>query len=252
MSGKGGVGKTTISAALIKFFLNSGYKVIAVDADPDVSLGLVLGIENNLVHDLRPIVEMREIIKEKCGDGAFFPLNPQVDDILEKYSIKIGQLSFLKMGAVKQGGSNCYCRENTVLNALINALVVNENEIVLLDMGAGIEHLTRGTTYGVDLMIIVSEATQTSVNTALTVKKLACEIGISEIKYIGNKIRNQKDIDFLIKTLPAQDILGFVGYNEKVMELAMEILPLENSSAAAIDLSTIWKKILAKTVRPNV
>ncbi|KUO52162.1 MAG: carbon monoxide dehydrogenase [Desulfitibacter sp. BRH_c19] len=247
VSGKGGVGKTTISAGLTKFFLNKGYKVFAVDADPDVSLGTILGIDDNSVEGLKPIVEMREVISKKCGgDGAFFPLDPQVDDILEDYIIQKGNLFFLKMGAVKQGGSSCYCRENTILNALVNSLLIKHKEIVLLDMGAGIEHLTRGTSGGVDIMLIVTEASKVSVNTALIVKKLAQELGVQHINFIGNKIRTEKEKVFLKSALPAHEILGFVEFNEEVLDLAMEFHPLDKSSAASLDLEAIGSEILAR------
>lgn len=247
VSGKGGVGKTTISASLINFFLNKGFKVFAVDADPDVSLGAVLGIDNDSVEGLKPIVEMREVISQKSGGGgAYFPLDPNVEDILEEYIIKKGNLFFLKMGAVKQGGSSCYCRENTVLNALVNSLLLKKKEIVVLDMGAGIEHLTRGSSGGVDLMIIVTEASKVSVNTALTIKKLAQELGVKKINFIGNKIRTEKEKEFLKNILPPNEILGFVEYNEEVLERAMEIHPLEKSSAAIIDIKAIGEKILAR------
>ncbi len=247
VSGKGGVGKTTISAGLIKYFLSKGYKVFAVDADPDVSLGTVLGIDDDSVDGLKPIVEMREVISKKSGGGgAFFPLDPQVEDILEEYIIQMGNLFFLKMGAVKQGGSACYCRENTVLNALVNSLLIKQKEMVLLDMGAGIEHLTRGTSGGVDLMLIVTEASKVSVNTALTVKKLAQELGVKNINFIGNKIRTEKEKEFLKSTLPSKEILGFVEFNEEVLELAMGFHPLEKSSAASLDLEAIGGEILSR------
>ncbi len=246
VSGKGGVGKTTIAAGLIKYFLENGYKVFAVDADPDVSLGTVLGIEEEVVEGLKPIVEMREIIAQKCGGGAFFPLDPQVDDILEEYVVQNENLFFLKMGAVKQGGSSCYCRENTVLNALIGSLLLRQKEMVVLDMGAGIEHLTRGTSDGVDMMLVVTEASRVSVNTALTVEKLALDLGITNVMFLGNKIRTQKEKDFLLKALPKEKILGFVEFNEEVLDLAMEINPLENSSAASISIDEIGEKILTR------
>ena len=247
VSGKGGVGKTTISASLIRFFLIKGYKVFAVDADPDVSLGTVLGVEDDSVEGLKPIVEMREVISKKSGGGgAYFPLDPQVEDILEEYVIQKDNLFFLKMGAVKQGGSACYCRENTVLNALVNSLLVKQKEIVLLDMGAGIEHLTRGTSGGVDLMLIVTEASKVSVNTALTVKKLAQELGVKNINFIGNKIRTEKEKEFLKSTLPPNELLGFIEYNEEVLERAMGTHPLEMSSAASINIKAIGEEILAR------
>lgn len=223
VSGKGGVGKTTVSAALTRIFLEKGFRVFAVDADPDLSLGTMLGFPTDLIHDLKPIVDMRDLIAERAGGtGSFLTLTPDVDDIISDFTIQQGNLRFLKMGAVKKGGSNCYCRENSVLNALIAVLLLREREYAVLDMGAGIEHLTRGTAHGVDLMLIVTEPSLVSINTAGVVRQLAAELGISNIKMIGNKIRSPKDEDFLAARLPVEDILGFVPFSDRVLDEAME------------------------------
>jgi CO dehydrogenase maturation factor len=223
ISGKGGVGKTTIAAGLIRYFANKGFEVIAVDADPDLSLGTLLGLPDSEIEDIKPIVDMRELIIEKTGEGAYFTLNPQVDDLLEEFSIPIdGNIKFLKMGAVKQGGSSCYCRENTVLHALVASLMLQKDQVVLLDMGAGIEHLTRGTARGVDVMLIVTEPSRTSIQTAKTVRTLATELGIEQIKFIGNKIHQAQEEDFLVKHLGQENFLGLLRYQGNVSALSME------------------------------
>ncbi len=222
VSGKGGVGKTTVSANLVKFLAEKGYQVFAVDADPDTSLGMVLGLPEEELAAQQPIVDMREIIAEKTGGaGAFFSLNPDVEDLLEDYTLKKGNINFLRMGAVKQGGSSCYCRENSVLNALVGSLLLKRNEAVLLDMGAGIEHLTRGTAKGVDLMLVVTEPTKISVQTARVVKKLAGELGIENVKVVGNKIRNEKERDFVYNSFPAGDVIGTIDFEEAILDQAM-------------------------------
>lgn len=242
ISGKGGVGKTTIAAGLIRFFLQHGRRVYAVDADPDTSLGLVLGLPEEITGNLKPIVELREVIAAQTGgNGAFFSLNPDVSHILDEYTIRKGNLFFLKMGAVKPGGSSCYCRENTVLNALVNALILKEKEIVVLDMGAGIEHLTRGTAKGVHLMLIVTEPTLASVNTAKIVQNLAQELEISSIKFIGNKIRNDREESFLRHHLPAKDILGFIPFREEILTQAMDYTPQEKVEP---ELAELGKRLL--------
>lgn len=222
ISGKGGVGKTTIAAGLIKYFANKGFEVIAVDADPDLSLGTVLGLPDDDIDEIKPIVDMREIILEKTGEGVYFTLNPQVDDLLDEYSIPINGIRFLKMGAVKQGGSSCYCRENTVLHALVASLMLQKDQVVFLDMGAGIEHLTRGTAKGVDIMLIVTEPSLTSVQTAKTVKSLATELGIKHIKFVGNKIHQAHEEEFLLKHLGQENFLGLLHYQGKINALSIQ------------------------------
>jgi CO dehydrogenase maturation factor len=223
ISGKGGVGKTTISAGLVKFFSNQGHRVYAVDADPDVSLGATLGLPAAEVEKLTPLVDMKEVIESKSrGGGAFFDLNPKVDDVIEDYSLKAGNLRFLRMGGVKGGGTACYCKENSFLHSVLNTLLFDQDDVVILDMSAGIEHLTRGTSQGVDLMLVVTEPTRVSIQTAKVVQKLARQMGVSRVKVLGNKIRSRKEEDFFRSQFPPGDIIGVVPFNEKVLEMAMD------------------------------
>ena len=204
VSGKGGVGKTTVSAGLARLFAGKGYHVIAVDADPDASLGMALGFDEKLLAAQRPVVEMKELIKERTGGGgALFCLNPKVDDVLEKYALKIGEIRFLRMGGIKQGGSDCYSCDNSYITALDYSLLLDEVHVVIMDMSAGIEHLTRGTAKGVDVIVVVTEPTKVSVKTAQVVLELAGELGIKRSIVVGNKIRSQRDLDFLQSRFPA-------------------------------------------------
>lgn len=251
VSGKGGVGKTTVSANLAYCMRDAGYQVFAIDADPDLSLGTVLGIAPQAIEQLQPIVEMRSLIAERTvGDGSFYILNPEVDDILDKFSLDVNGLKFLKMGSVKKGGSACYCLENTFLNSLVNAIVINRKEAVLLDMGAGIEHLTRGTSRGVDCLVIVTEPSLVSLETAAVTRQLANEIGIERVYYIGNKIRRDAEITFLEQRLPQGQLLGTIHYNEYLLDKAMG-LPVDETGVPAqefkIEIDQIFANLVEKT-----
>lgn len=222
ISGKGGVGKTTLAAALTKFFSSKGYRVFAVDADPDTSLGLVLGLPEEGLGSLKPVVEMREVIAELTGgSGAFFSLNPDVDRLLEDYTLTYGNISFLKMGGVKQGGSTCYCRENAVLHALVNSLILREGEIVVLDMSAGIEHLTRGTARGVDVILVVVEPSVVSTRTARVVEKLARELGVPLVKFVANKVRDGRQEQFLLDHFSTEELIGVLPFQEEILDLSL-------------------------------
>lgn len=233
VSGKGGVGKTTLSANLAFTMRDKGYTVIAIDADPDLSLGTVLGIPEEDVNNLQPVVEMRQMITERTqGDGSYYVLNPEVDDILDDYSIDVEGIKFLKMGAIKSGASSCYCLENTFLDSLVRSIVIKRKEAILLDMGAGIEHLTRGTSRCVDCLIIVVEPSVVSTDTAKVTRKLAEDIGIKHIYYVGNKIRRPEEIEFLNKKLPPENILGCISYNDYLLDQAIGLEVDENSEKA--------------------
>ena len=221
VSGKGGVGKTTVSAALVNYFALRGDSVYAVDADPDASLGITLGIDPQIIAEQVPLIEMKKVIEKKnAGGGALVDLNPDTKDVLDEYSIIKGNVSFLRMGGVKQGGSACYCKENSFLQSLLNSLLIEKEEVVVLDMSAGIEHLTRGTSRGVDLMLVVTEPTLTSVRTSRLVEKLAGELEVNSLYFIGNKIRDNEEVTFLEESLPSAKLIGALPFDEKVLSLA--------------------------------
>lgn len=221
VSGKGGTGKTTVSANLAKLFAQEGRKVYAVDADPDSSLGLSLGIDEKGLEKIRPLIEMEELIGEVAGDGAFYTLNPPVNDIVEQFSIDANGIRFLRMGGVKKGGTDCYCRENTFLRAVVNSLLLDTKDVVILDMGAGIEHLTRGTAQGVDLMLIITEPGKSSIQTARLVEKLAREVSVKNIRFIANKIRNEREEAFIRSNFNENELLGMIHFDEGIAEKAM-------------------------------
>lgn len=224
VSGKGGVGKTTVSSNLAKLFAANGYNVIAVDADPDSSLGLALGIDEALLEENHPIIDKQDLIYEKAGEGAMYSLNPLVDDVAERFSITTpAGIKFLRMGGVKKGGSTCYCRENTFLKAVVNSLILDNKDVVIMDMGAGIEHLTRGTSSVVDLMLVVTEPGKSSVQTARIVEQLSRDLGIKNIKFIANKIRSERDEKFIHENFKEGELLGLLHYDDGVAEKGMGV-----------------------------
>ncbi len=227
VSGKGGAGKSTVSAQLVRCFTLHQMPVFAVDADPDANLGLVLGLDPEKLETLRPLVELEEVIEAKnYGGGTLVDLNPDVDDVLEDYTLQEGSLRFLKMGAIKQGGSACYCKENSFLNAVLTTMLLDRSEAVVLDMSAGVEHLTRGTARGVKMMLVVVEPTRAGVSTALSVDRLARDLEIEQVLFVGNKIRNDEDRSYLLSSIPTERFAGMIAFSEQVLERARRGLPL--------------------------
>ena len=246
ISGKGGVGKTTFAANFAQWLSNKEINVLAVDADPDASLGTVLGISDDVLANLKPIVDMKQLIEERMGgSGAYYPLNPNVDDILDDYSIPLGALRFFRMGNIKGGGTSCYCKENSFLQALVNSLILGEQDTVILDMGAGIEQLTRGTALGVDVLAIVTEPSKVSVQTVKVIQQLALELGIPRVVVVGNKIRNSKDEKFLRDHFPAEQLFGIIPYSDELLEMSLNTGNVElPGGSLGVELNTIYQRIV--------
>ena len=225
VSGKGGVGKTTFSALLIRTLSDMGKKVLAIDADPDANLAAALGIADS--DKIRPIAEMKEMIFERTGAqpgsiGGFFKLNPKVDDLPDALSVKMDNIKLMRLGSVKKGGGGCLCPESTLLKALVMHIVLARDEVVVLDMEAGIEHLGRATAKAVDKLIVVVEPGRRSIETAENIRRLASEIHLERLYVVGNKIRSPKDEEFIRKYLPDFDILGFLPFGDELIEADLD------------------------------
>jgi CO dehydrogenase maturation factor len=223
ITGKGGVGKTTLTALLAQVYADQGREVLAVDADPSPCLAGALGFPDDLRAQLSPIAEMDALIEERTGakpgtTGGFFTLNPRVDDIPERFSVVHRGVRLLESGSVDLGGSGCICPEAAMLKTLFTHLLFRKDDVLLLDMYAGVEHLGRATVDFVDAMIVVVEPTRRSLGTAAQIKKLANDIGLQRLYLVGNKVRNQDESGFLESETPGLPVLGFLPADLKVQE----------------------------------
>jgi CO dehydrogenase maturation factor len=249
ISGKGGVGKTTLASLLSKIFAEAGYSVIAIDADPNSNLAATLGVPNP--EEITPISEMSELIEERTGAkpgkaGSFFKINPKVDDLPEKYSLKYDGIRLMVMGRIKQGGTGCYCPENALLQALVTHLLLGRDEVVIMDMEAGVEHLGRATARAVDKLIVMVEPSRRSVETARRIKKLAEEINLHNIAAVGSKVRNQSERDFLTASLADFEFLGFLPYDQALVNADMAGRPLFEASPRIVEeVRNIYKALIA-------
>ena len=223
ITGKGGVGKTTLTALLAQVNADAGHEVLAVDADPAPCLAGALGFPDDLRAMLHPIAEMNELIEERTGAkpgtvGGFFTLNPRVDDIPERFSILHRGVRLLEMGSVDVGGSGCICPEAAMLKTLFTHLLFRKDDVLLLDMYAGVEHLGRATVDFVDAMLVVVEPTRRSLGTAAQIKKLANDIGLMRLWLVGNKVRNNDEAAFLNSETPDIPLLGLLPADLTVQE----------------------------------
>ena len=223
ISGKGGVGKTTLAALLAQVYADQEREVLAVDADPSPCLAGALGFPDQLRAQLHPVSEMDALIEERTGAkpgtvGGFFTLNPRVDDIPDRFSISHRGVRLLEMGSVDLGGSGCICPESAMLKTLFTHLLFRDEDVLILDMYAGVEHLGRATVDFVDAMVIVVEPTRRSLGTAVQIKKLANDIGLTRLWLVGNKVRNDDEAEFLHAESPGLPVLGMLPADLAVQE----------------------------------
>ncbi len=249
ITGKGGVGKTTLTSLLAWIYSTEGAKVIAIDANPDANLATALGFSADEVQKISPIAELRELIQERTGAkpgslGTFFKLNPKVDDIPERFSIQKDGVKLLVMGTIKRGGSGCLCPEGAVLKSLLSHLVLGRSEVVIMDMDAGVENLGRGTAKAVDAFIIVVEPGQRSFQTARAIQRLAEDLGVKKCYIVGSKTHDENERRFIIDNLSDFEVLGFINYHSEVGEadrLGKSVF--ETAPAAVAEVRDIKKKL---------
>lgn len=221
VTGKGGVGKSTLAAALALLLARRGRQVLAVDADPDANLAAALGIPAATRAGIVPIARQAELVAARTGAqpgrfGQLFKLNPDVADIADAYAWRHQGVALLVLGAVQRGGGGCACPENVLLKALVANLVLRRNEALIMDMEAGIEHLGRGTAAGVETMVIMIEPGQRSLDTARQVRRLGSELGLRRFRVVANKVATPADGEFVRAACGADELLGTIPFAEEL------------------------------------
>lgn len=227
VSGKGGVGKTMFSSLLACILAEEGQTVYAIDADPNPTLAQALGFPDELAEQVVPIMEMSDLIEERTGArpgeiGGYFKLNPRVDDIPARFSVAYRGVHLMEMGTIRGAGMGCACPENTMLRALMTHLILRETETVIMDMVAGLEHLGRGTARAVDIMYILTEPGKRSLNVTRGIADMAQTLGIPNTWVVGNKVRHQRDVDYVQNQLNGLRIAGWLPYDDQAIEADMQ------------------------------
>lgn len=248
--GKGGVGKTTIAAALSRLIGRDGYNVVAVDADPSLNLAIAVGIPRDIAEGSPVLFDEEEFVKSRTllPDGLYV-LNPRVDDIVEKFGIRgPDNVTVLKLGEVKKGGTRCLCPEYALLRALLSHLVLGRRDIVVIDMVAGLEPMSRGAIRGVDIVLCVVEPSQKSLDVAIKIEKFAQDINVKKLEFVANKVRGDKDVEFLEHGL-GRRVLHAIPYDEAVMEadlMGVSLLDYKPYSEAVKALALLKNKIISR------
>lgn len=245
------MGKTTFAATLARLYAEEGRHVLAADVDPDANLGLALGFTEEELDTIVPISKMRKLVEERTGaspDNKFYRINPKVDDIPDAYGKVCNGVKLLVLGTVETGGGGCVCPEHVMLKRIINNLVLHRGDVVILDMEAGLEHLGRGTTEGMDQFIVVIEPGARSVQTYKNVKRLATDLGVKQVRVVANKVRDEEDEAYIRAHIPEEDLLGFVHYNSEVIDADRKgCSPYDFSKSATDEIRKI-KEVIDRTI----
>ncbi|MHB1382680.1 MAG: ATP-binding protein [Thermoleophilia bacterium] len=255
ITGKGGVGKTTVSGTLARILADKGVTVYAIDADPDANLASAVGIAAEDAASIIPISSMNELIKERTGaepgtSAPVFKLNPRVDDLPAGLSVEQHGVRLLKLGTVKKGGSGCICPESSLLRSLVTHLVLYEKEAVILDMEAGIEHLGRATAKGVDAMLVVVEPGRRSLQTAEAVQRMAADIGVDNVFLVVNKVTTSDDEfcrhieDYFSEGGGGLPLLGCLPFDEQVRKADLDgVAAFDAAPAYVTEVAVVLDKL---------
>ncbi len=249
IAGKGGVGKTTLSGMMARYLAEEGYTVLAIDADPDANLASALGFPSELLKDVTPLAEMTPLVEERTGAqkgtfGGVFKLNPKVDDLPDTYSVTHHGVKLLILGNIPQAEGGCFCPENVLLKGLLHHILVGRDEVIIIDMEAGLEHLTRGSTKHVDAFIIVVEPGQRSIATANQIWRLAKNLGVPKVYGVGNKVTAPDDQALIEKGLTEVPFIGHISFNQKIVEADKQgISPYDLNGAIKNEVKAIIERL---------
>jgi len=241
ISGKGGVGKSTIAGTLARLYADAGHRVLAIDADPDANLASALGLPSELRGQIRSIATERKLIEERTGAkvneyGQIFKLNPDVRDIAERYAVGYRGVDLLVLGAVQRAAGGCACPESVLLKSLVLHLTMRRGDVLILDMEAGIEHLGRGTAMGVDVMLVVVEPGRRSIETAHRIRQMSAAIGIRRFAIVLNKsTQPEEEREWVAGEFGPGLLVGVIPFNQQVASadrLGLSILDLGNGDLA--------------------
>jgi len=255
IGGKGGVGKTTVCAVWAHLFGEEGFDVLAIDADPNTCLASAFGLGPD--KSPQPLIEMKQLIAERTGTGkeaigAYFKLNPKVSDLPEKYWLDVGKLKLLVLGAITQGGAGCACPEGAFLKALLTHTILQRQELVLVDLAAGVEFMGRASVQGIDALVIVVEPGGRSIETANNMAKMARELGIGFVGAIANKITESAQSRLIESQLEDIVSLGDVMHSRSVQEADLKRAPVFTADAGLVEQLRRAKKALTDLILPNI
>lgn len=251
ISGKGGVGKTTLAGALARLLADRGQTVLAIDADPDSNLPSAIGVPQEKLRSVQPLAQMKDLVAERTGAkpgtfGGMFKMNPHVEDIPDAYSIDHLGIKLLTLGTVPLGGGGCLCPEGTLLRVLMRHLMVARGETVIVDMEAGLEHLARGSTEAMDAFIVVVEPGQRAIQTAHQIRRLAADLGVKRVYVVGNKVTGEPDRSLIEQGVAPMPVIGHISSRESIREADRRgVSPYDLDEGLRLEVAAVFEALSA-------
>ncbi|MHA2024360.1 MAG: ATP-binding protein [Candidatus Thorarchaeota archaeon] len=259
VAGKGGVGKTTVAGTIARLLGRDGLKILAVDADPSYTLWSALGISAEIAKEIIPLTENEALVEERLqieGAGSyksFFKLNPRVDDLADKFAITgPDNVSLLVAGTVEIGGSGCMCPSATLLKSLMRHLILGTDEAFVMDMDAGVENLGRGTTKGMDALLVVAEPGRRSLDILGKIRTLAQDIDVGRVFAVGNKVDTPDDEEMIREWVEREGIplLGLIPLDDTIKQAdrkGLAPIDLDQDSPGMIAIQSIKDRLIEET-----
>lgn len=211
VAGKGGVGKTLIAGTLARLFAQDGYNVLAIDNDNAMNMSYTLGIKSEVKEKITPISDMKKLVKERTdvagGGTGIYNINPEVSDIPDRFKVPGPDgLELLVLGGIEEPSTGCLCPENALIRTLLHNLFIKRDEVVVVDFEAGLEHLGRGTAKGIDVMLVITEPSQKSLDLSKKIIELSKKLGVINIYLIANKISDENQLQIIHDRIEEWDV----------------------------------------------
>jgi len=260
--GKGGVGKTTLSALMARALARGGAAVVAVDADEQANLGATLGVGLETLRLAEPVSSNVDYIEEKTGArpgegaGGLLRLNPDTSDVVDRLAVDGPDgVRLLVMGGVVGAGRGCLCPENALLAAVVSGMRLRRDEVLLMDTHAGVEHFGRALARGFDSALVVVDPTFNAVKVGLDTARLAAELGIPAIHLVANRCRRPGDAEAVLATV--EELGGFdfasvtpLPYDAAALDGPPSVGALLDGSPLATAARRLAYQLAGNTIRP--
>ncbi len=240
ISGKGGVGKTTISGTLCRLLGKKGYDVLAIDGDPNPNLGVALGLPTSNP----PLISANDLLEKVLDDDGKTTLRLGVglDELLDRYGTAAPDgVKLLMVGKPEHAGTGCMCGSHAVIREVVHAAVADAKQVTVLDMEASLEHMKRGTSKYVDTLFVVMEPYYRSLEAGRRIHELGQELGIRRIVAIANKVRTPEDEEAVLEFCRRCGIAvaAVIPFDESVLQAEREGRTLVDADGSAPSLMQI-------------